>query len=299
MMQNRTTPEKACPVPRMIQMLDICAASQDDDEAALLLGMAAKALAQLQSHTDRVTAEATDRQGRYEQMEQSYDELAETNFDLEEENARLVLECQQLEADEGVHEDDVPETIVDVADEKEQRECTLMPGTVLLDASPRHEPVTSPMSKLDSFDFSGDVYKQLEQFEYSLDMQLEEFQGLGEDDNEKGAFDSESKQASSPPCRNVMVGKTLPVSPLLNRTPSKDANSASSRNPFQLLQRLFPTQSDDAPIPAMTTSDSMYSLSSEHSLSMNSRGSDLNSWTPTKKTMKMSSRGNAEWAIIE
>jgi len=295
-MQNRKTPEKGGPVPRMIQMLDICAASQHDDEAALLLGMAAKALSQLQSHADRVTAEAVDRQDRYEQMEQSYDELVETNFDLEEENARLLLECQHLEAGERVYEDDVSKNFDDVADENEQRECTPMPDKVILGASPRYEP-TTPITRCDSFNFSGDVYKQLEQFEVSLDMQLEEFQGLGEDNNEKGAFDTESEQTSSPPCCDVMVGKALPVSPLQNRTPSKDANSALSR--FSLLNRLFPTQSDDALIPAMTTSDSMFSVSSEHSMSMESRGSNLFSWTPTKKTMKMSSQGNAEWAIIK
>ena len=198
------------------------------------------------------------------------------------------------------------ENFDDVADENEQRECTPMPDKVILGASPRHEP-TTPITRCDSFNFSGDVYKQLEQFEVSLDMQLEEFQGLdmqleefqglGEDNNEKGAFDTESEQTSSPPCCDVMVGKTLPVSPLQNRTPSKDANSALSR--FSLLNRLFPTQSDDAPIPAMTTSDSMFSVSSEHSMSMESRGSNLFSWTPTKKTMKMSSQGNAEWAIIK
>merc|ERR1712127_251146 len=145
-----------------------------------------------------------------------------------------------------------------------------------------------------SFDFSGDVYKQLEQFEQVIDVQLEEFQ-----------------QAPS-----LSMRKAQSMSSLQSRTPIKGASSASSRNSSQLLRRFFPSLSDDAPIPAMTTSDSMFSMSSEHSMSMrsrgsvnsrtpikktmrmNSRGSNINTWSPMKMTSKISSQRNAEWAII-
>jgi len=300
MMSNQQTNEKNGSVDRMIRMLDICAASQEDNEAALLLGMAAKALSQLQSHADRVMTETMDWQDRYDQMGQSYDELMESNINLEEENARLLLECQQLEADDRVrsYNDLSEKKIDDVVYEKEQLECTAESGEALVDASPRHE-TNTPVSNCGSFNFSGDVYKQLDQFELSLDMELEEFQELCEDDDKEGAFNSKSEKLSSSPCCEVMVGKTLPVSPLQDKTPSKDDNSESNRNPFQLLRRLFPIESDDMSIPAMTTSDSMFSVASDHSISMGSRSSDLYSLTATKKTMGMSSQGNAEWAIFE
>jgi len=299
-MPNQQTNEKNGSVDRMIRMLDICAASQEDNEAALLLGMAAKALSQLQSHADRVMTETMDWQDRYDQMGQSYDELMESNINLEEENARLLLECQQLEADDRVrsYNDMSEKKIDDHPYEKEERECTAESGEALLDASPRHE-TNTPVSNCGSFNFSGDVYKQLDQFELSLDMELEDFQELCEDNDKKGAFNSKSEKLSSSPCCEVMVGKTLPVSPLQDKTPSKDDNSESNRNPFQLLRRLFPIESDDVSIPAMTTSDSMFSVASDHSISMGSRSSDLYSLTATKKTMGMSSQGNAEWAIFE
>ena len=69
-------------VLRMIHTLEICSTALKNDEASPLLGMASKALAQLQSHSDTVTAEAVDWKDKYEQMGQLNDELVEKNDTL-------------------------------------------------------------------------------------------------------------------------------------------------------------------------------------------------------------------------
>merc|ERR1712194_169795 len=95
---------------------------------------------------------------------------------------------------------------------------------------------------------------------------------------------SESEQTPSscliaePPCEMVM-------------------SSAPRRNPLHLLKRMFQAQDDD-PVPAMTTSDSLSSRSSDCSISTRSTQDFLSS-QPTKRLTKMSPHPNAEWAIIE
>ena len=83
----------------MIQALESCSA--EDDEASPFLGIAAKALAQLQFHNDTVTAAAVAWKEKYEHMEYLYNELMEKNFELAEENGQLLTKCEQLEVDES------------------------------------------------------------------------------------------------------------------------------------------------------------------------------------------------------
>lgn len=324
-------------VLQMIRMLDMYAATLQDDEAALLLlRMAARALAQLQSHSDRVTAEAVNWQDKYERMGQLYHELAEKNLNLDEENGRLLFKCHRLEeadADDDLrvlfNDDDVPKKKIDddVEDEREQPEwCAPLPlpdQDALPKAAPRHETTTTTRTNASSFRFNDDVYGQLDQFEHSLDMELEEIQELGllgsssvvaraspgekeknacaDDNSERGASsDSECVQASSP-CYEVIVSETsLPMSPLQDKTidASKDTASTSNMNPLQLFHRLFQTHTD-VPMPALTTSDSLFSLSSDYSISAESRSSDVFIPTPNKTSTKNSPRPNVEWAIIK
>jgi hypothetical protein len=272
----------------MIQMLDLCATTSQDDEAALLLGMAAKALAQLQSHSDRMRIDAVDSKDKYEQMVQLFQELEDENDDLTRENGQLLVKCQQLEVDGQMD---------GWSDNSEQSECKLMPAVALIESSPIRDTAASETRRRS---FSGDVYHQLDQFELSIDVELEEFQRLGllsadENDNNVGAQNTEdcasqasvSEQASSS-CLEVLESET-PCEIGLSEAPS--------RNPLHLLQRMFQTQ-DVTPMPAMTTSDSLFSLSSDCSINTRST-SDFLSLASTKRSTKMSPQPNAEWAIIE
>ena len=294
-------------VLRMIRMLDMCATTLQDGEAALLLGMAAKSLAQLQSHSIRVTAEAVKWQGKYEQMEQLYDELEEKNVDLDEENELLLFKCQLLEANERALNDDMPEKMDYVSDKKEQFKCALLPDQALLKAAPSHE-TTTTMTNSCSFSFSDDVYGHSDLFEHSLNTELEEFQELGFKGSSSiiaraslGENEKKICERAFSPCCEVIVSDTpSPMSPLQDKTPkpSKDTASTANMNPLQLFQRMFITQTD-VPMPALTTSDSLTSLSSDYSVSTESLSSRTFSMTPTKKSVKNSPQPNAEWAIIE
>ena len=288
MMPNQQRRTNKGSVLRMIQMLDHCATTSQDDEAALLLGMAAKALAQLQSHSDRVRIEAVDWKDKYEQMGQLHQELEDQNDDLVNENGQLLVKCQQLEVDEQM---------AGWSDNSDQSECELMPAMALTEASPTRDAAASETRRRS---FSGDVYHQLDQFELSIDMELEEFQWLGllsadENDNNAGPQNiedcasqaNESEQTSSS-CSEVLRSET-PCEIRLSEAPI--------RNPLHLLQRMFQTQ-EDTPMPAMMTSDSLFSLSSGCSINTRST-SDFLSLASTKRSTKMSPQPNAEWAIIE
>lgn len=354
MTPNQQAYDKNGSVDRIMRMLDTCATSHNDGEETQLLGMAAKAFAQLQSHADRVTTGTMYWQDRYKRMRQSYDVLLVSNMDLEKENARLLLKCRQLEdderersdnrvredeADDGVRSDNrVPGEIDNMADEKEQQDYTYQSGQALFEAALIHE-TTSPVMNCGNFNFSGDACKQLDQVEDSLDMESEEFLEQCKDNDKKGAFESDSEQTSFSPCCDVTVGKTLTLSPLQDKTPSKDGVSESNSSPFQLIRRLFPTKIDDVSMPAMTpsdsmfsmattlsispessymrqtkssaakrilkrdglskSSDSMFSLASANSFSMESRVSNPCLSTPAKKMTEISSQRNEEWAIME
>jgi len=123
-------------VLQMINTLDICSTALKNDEASPLLGMAAKALAQLQSHSDRMTAEVVDWQDRYEQMGQLYNELARKSGDLAEENEQLLIKCEQHEVDERSLNDMLVAKIDDLADDNEKLESELESYKTLFEASP-------------------------------------------------------------------------------------------------------------------------------------------------------------------
>eukprot|EP00579_Thalassiosira_antarctica_P010285 CAMPEP_0201915382 /NCGR_PEP_ID=MMETSP0903-20130614/5310_1 /ASSEMBLY_ACC=CAM_ASM_000552 /TAXON_ID=420261 /ORGANISM="Thalassiosira antarctica, Strain CCMP982" /LENGTH=305 /DNA_ID=CAMNT_0048450971 /DNA_START=176 /DNA_END=1093 /DNA_ORIENTATION=+ len=97
---------------------------------------------------------------------------------------------------------------------------------------------------------------------------------------------------------SITAKNTLQVDTL--ETNKDNLPSTPNWYPLQLLHRTFQTQTqqkhDD--VPSMTKSDSLVSVSSDHSTSARS-SSDLLNLTPTKKARKMSPQPNAEWAIIE
>jgi len=288
----------------MIDTLEICATALKNDEASPLLGMAAKALAQLQSHSDRMTAEVVDWQDRYEQMGQLYNELARKSGDLAEENEQLLIKCEQHEVDERSLNDMLVAKIDDLADDNEKLECELESYKTLFEASPMQDTATtvtdisSAASVTNMSSLSGDVYAQLDQFEDSLDMELEDFQQLVVLENEKNTsetnvIESIKYKLSLTPSTNSLLAKSLET--------VKDTPRASNMYGLDLLRGMFqttPTQHVNDALPALTTSDSLMSLPSDCSISSRS-SSDLLSWTPTKKTMRMSPQRNAEWAIFE
>jgi len=290
-MQNKQRRAKNGSVLQMIQLLNSCATTSHDDEAALLLGIAAKALAQLQSHSDRVMVEAVDWKDKCEQMGQLYQELEDKNGDLAKENRQLLVKCQQLDGQ-----------MDGLADENELLDCEFLPAKASLDASLMKDTATT--DKLRTSSFSGDVYGQLDQFELSLDMELEDFDCLGflpagENQNNTGVKNIEESVSEASESEEISSLYLEALAPLQDRTlkTSEGSLGAPSRNPLHLLQRVFRTQADMS-VPAMTTSDSMFSFSSDCSISTRSM-SDLLGFAPMKRTTKMLPQPNAEWAIIE
>ena len=289
-------------VLQMINTLDICSTALKNDEASPLLGMAAKALAQLQSHSDRMTAEVVDWQDRYEQMGQLYNELARKSGDLAEENEQLLIKCEQHEVDERSLNDMLVAKIDGLADDNEKLECELASYKTLFEASPMQDTATTVT---DISSLSGDVYAQLDAFEDSLDMELEDFQQLvvldtssvvamaSSVENEKNTSETNGYKLSMTPSKNSLQAKTLET--------IKDTPRAPNMYGLELLRGMFQTtqtQRVDDAVPALTTSDSLMSLPSNCSISSRS-SSDLLSWKPTKKTMRTSPQRNAEWAIFE
>ena len=270
MMPNQQRCANKGSVLPIVHMLHTCATSSRDDESALLLGMAAKALAQLQAHSDRMRQEAIDWKDKCEEMGQLGQELEDTNDDLVHENGQLRVKCQELEE-------------YGLAGMSEQSECGSISDMAMIEASPVQD-ADSPTRRPRSF--SGDVYKQLEQFELSIDLELEEFQRLG-----LLSVNENEKDTGAKTCTDVLVRDT-PSEMVVSEDPQ-----APSRNPLHLLTRMFQPQ-EDAPMPAMVTSDSLFSLSSDCSINTRST-SDFLSFGSTKKSMKASPQRNAEWAIIE
>merc|ERR1711935_1296975 len=195
-------------------------------------------------------------------------ELEDTNDDLVHENGQLRVKCQELEE-------------YGLAGMSEQSECGSIADMAMIEASPVQD-ADSPTRRPRAF--SGDVYKQLEQFELSIDLELEEFQRLG-------LLSENEKDIGVETCTQVPVRETPSKMEL-----SEDPQS-TSRNPLHLLTRMFQTQ-EDASMPAMVTSDSLFSLSSDCSINTRST-SDFSSFGCTKKSAKNSPQPNAEWAIIE
>jgi len=287
----------------MIDTLEICATALKNDESSPLLGMAAKALAQMQSHSDKMTAEVVDWQDRYEQMGQLYNEPARKSGDLAEENEHLLIKCEQHEVDERSLNDMLVAKIDDLADDNEKLECELESYKTLFEASPTQDTATtvtdisSAASVTNMSSLSGDVYAQLDQFEDSLDMELEDFQQLVVLENEKNT--SETNVIESIMYKLSLTPPT--ISPIKSLETVKDTPRASNMYGLDLLRGMFqttPTQHVNDAVPALTTSESLMSLPSNCSISSRS-SSDLLSWTPTKKTMRILPRPNAEWAIIE
>jgi len=285
----------------MGNMLDVHAATSQDDEAALLLGMAAKTLTQLQSHGDRVTAEAMEWRDTFEQVGQLCQQLEDERDVLLEENERLLVKCQQLEACQQMD---------GVVEENEYSEFESVPAEALLEVSAVQDTGTTTAHRRS---FTGNVYNQLNEFELSLDMELEDFQKLGlfsSSDNENNTSCSDanegeqtytSSHASPVGVTSCQIGTMTPVRDTSVRGnvlgTSKGSSVLSSRNPIHLLRRMFQTQDDDI-MPAMATSDSLFSFSSDCSISQSSM-SDLPGFTPIKRATKLSPQPNAEWGIIE
>ena len=192
--------------------------------------------------------------------------------------------------------------IDDLAVDNEKLECELVSYKTLFEASPMQDTATT-VTNISSL--SGDVYAQLDQFEDSLDMELEDFQQLmasSSVENEKNTNANSSEDGETNDSKSIRykLSMTPAKNPLQDNSIKNDTPRAPNMYPLQLLHRMFQTQTqhvDDA-VPALTTSDSLMSLPSDYSISSRS-SSDLLSWTPTKKTMRMSPQPNAEWAIIE
>jgi len=270
MMPNQQRLANKGTVLPIVHMLHACASTSRDDESALLLGMAAKALAQLQAHSDRMRQEAVEWKDKCESMGQLGQELEDMNDDLVYKNGQLRVKCQELEEYglAGISEHSECGSVQDMAS---------VESSAVQDAeTPQRRPRT----------FSGDVYKQLEQFELSIDLELEEFQRLG-----LLSVNENEKDIGVETCTQVPVRETPSKMEL-----SEDPQS-TSRNPLHLLTRMFQTQ-EDASMPAMVTSDSLFSLSSDCSINTRST-SDFSSFGRTKKSAKISPQPNAEWAIIE
>merc|ERR1712194_274030 len=110
-----------------------------------------------------------------------------------------------------------------------------------------------------------------------------------------------SSQGSPVGATSCPIGTMTPVQDTSDRgnvlQTSKGPSVPPSRNPIHLLQRMFQTQDDDM-MPAMTTSDSLFSFSSECSISRSSM-SDLSGFSPIKRALNMSPQPNAEWGIIK
>jgi len=282
-------------------MLDVHAATSQDDEAAVLLRIAAKTLTQLQSHGDRVTAEAMDWRDKYEQVGDLCQELEDERDVLLEENDRLLVKCQQLEAclemDSAVESNECPE-------------FESVPTDALLEVSSVKDTTTTTGPRRT---FTGNVYNQLDEFELSLDKELEDFQKLGlfslcdngNDTNCSNADEIEltctSSQESPAGMTSCLTETLTPVQHTaiqgnVSQT-SLGSSIPTSRNPIYLLQRMFQTQDDDI-MPTMTTSDSSFSFSSDCSLSQSSMSDPLGS-TPIKRLSNMSPQRNAEWGIFE
>jgi len=219
----------------MIQTLEICSSALKNDETSPLLGMAAKVLAQLQSHSDTVMAEAIDWKDKYDQMGQSYNELVDKTGDLAEESGQRLIRCQQLEvdlADERRLNDMLLEKIDDVADENEKLERKLVSWEAWFESLPSQDTATTVTS--------GDVFRQVDQFEHSLDMQLEDSQQLrllenlsvvtmassGEDGNnnsEDGEInDSESEQETLEIIKDFQQLGSLGSSSVVAMSPSDE-----------------------------------------------------------------------------
>ena len=66
--------------------------------------------------------------------------------------------------------------IDDLADKNEKLKCELVSSKASREAPPIQN---TAITVTNSSCFSGDVYAQLDQFEHSIDMELEDFQQLG------------------------------------------------------------------------------------------------------------------------
>merc|ERR1712232_1223167 len=93
--------------------------------------------------------------------------------------------------------------------------------------------------------------------------------------------------AGSPACDNSAQGHTLER--------SRESSMSPVRNPIHMLRRVFRTQEEDTltqeddTLPAMTTSDSLFSLSSDSSSSRSSM-SDLLRFAATERALKVTPR---------
>lgn len=104
------------------------------------------------------------------------------------------------------------------------------------------------------------------------------------------SFDTIEDNLPSIPAKNTFQEKTLET--------IKDTPSTPNWYPLQLLHRTFQAQHEHDDVPAMSSCDSLVSVSSDYSISTRSI-LDLPSLTSTTKTRKMSPQSNAEWAIME
>merc|ERR1719362_2003048 len=115
--------------------------------------------------------DAVDWKDKYEEMGQLFRELVgeleEEVDDLAEENEQLRVKCQEREE---------PLLMDGLADKNDHLTREEMSAEALLEASPLQQTTITNTPGKNSF--SGDVYNQLDEFEHSLDMELEAFQRL-------------------------------------------------------------------------------------------------------------------------
>lgn len=309
--RQRITRNRNDAVIRMTRTLEACASATRDDDAALLLGMAAKALAQLKSHNDRVTAEAMDFKDGYERMGRLVRELV---GELEEEVDVLAAENGRLRAELPREREEAHlSTDGSVMNEIDRLERERVPAEALSESSPARGTALANTRRRQSF--SGDVYNQLDEFEQSLDMELEEFQRLEylsdelelsldrelEDVqrlNDAGTLHTRDNEDACSSC-SEFHGRETPIQHNISPKTSEGSSIApTGGHPFHLLPRVFQTQ-DDAAVPALTTSDSLFSLSSDCSIRRSSSSHDILGFAPAEKVTRMSPGPNAEWGIVE
>jgi len=132
-------------------------------------------LSEMESQNGSVKAEVVDWKDKYEQMAQSCEALVEKIGALAEKNEQLRIKCQQLKVNKKRRNDMLVDKIDDLADKNEKLKCELVSSKASREASPMQNTATTVAN---SSCFSGDVYAQLDQFEHSLDRELEDFQQL-------------------------------------------------------------------------------------------------------------------------
>lgn len=228
---------------------------------------------------------------KYEQMGQLFRKLENKIDVLAEENQQLLDKCQQLEVHHRM--------------ESLNLKCEIVPAGALWEELPTQETnITSTRHR----SLNGDVYNQLDECEHSLDMKLEDLKNPGfisvsEKGNDSGASQTGDLEQTCTSCLDFSVVETSckigTMTPGQDIIPKRSKRSpiASSTHPLEPVQRAIQAQ-EDVVVPDLTTSDSMFSFSSDDSVSQSSTADHLGV-TPITNMTKISLRLNDDWDVID